>query len=78
MGLMSEFVVTVDFDRPGTAGETIDISKLISKVPTAEVLAGDPACSVQVRVAPQYTERLKSAVAGLCLVDGYTDLDLYE
>ena len=73
-------MVTVDFDRIAAgkaASPDINILKLLAKVPTAEVLSGDPMVALRVRVDAKQQKKLRAAVQGFCIVDEYADLDLY-
>jgi hypothetical protein len=72
--------ITVDFRRARAQGyrtDDIDIVSLVGTVPSAIVLAGDRGISMQVRVAERDQARLRDAVQSLCIVEDYTDLDLY-
>jgi hypothetical protein len=75
-----DFQVTVDFRRARAEGyrtDNIDITSLVGAVPSAIVLAGDPQIAMQVRIAERDQARLRDAVQSLCIVEDYSDLDLY-
>jgi len=77
---MKELRITVDFGKlrsTGRAGQPVDIAALISAVPTAEIMAGDPGISVQVRVHERDHNRVIAAVRDYCIVRDYVDLHLY-
>jgi hypothetical protein len=71
----SDFLVTVDFDR--ASGEAVDIRRLVDAVPTARVVSGNPRVSVRVSVDDKQRDRLFSAIRSYCVVDRYSDLDLF-
>jgi len=78
---MKDFQVTVDFRGARTRGKStagIDIASLVgAAAPSAVVLAGDPTISVQVRVAEREQAQLRAAVKEFCIVEDYSELDLY-
>jgi hypothetical protein len=71
----SDFLVTVDFDR--VSNETVDIGELVTAVPTARIVSGNPSISVHVVVDDKESERLFTAVRRYCIMDSYSDLDLF-
>ena len=77
---MKELQITVDFGKARSkerAGTRVDIAALLSDIPTAEIMAGDPRVSLQVRIDEQDHNRLIAAVGDYCIVEDYVDLDLY-
>jgi hypothetical protein len=76
---MKEFQVTVDFHKARSRGEVavVEIASLIETISSARVLAGDPNISVQVGVDEKQQALLLAAVKEFCLVEEYSDLELY-
>jgi hypothetical protein len=73
-----DLLVSVDFDKvPYKKGNQVDIGALVADVPTATVVDGDPHTAVRIRVDERRTRQLQAAVAALCTVDVYADLDIY-
>lgn len=75
-----DIVVTVDFERVRASeggAAPFDLTSLVKKIPSAQVVSGDPTISVQVRVADAYLNHLRSALAPYCVFDEYSELDLY-
>jgi hypothetical protein len=75
-----DFQVTIDFRRARAQGyrtDDIDIASLLGAVQSALVLAGDRRISIQVRIAERDQGQLRDAVQSMCIVEDYTDLDLY-
>jgi len=77
---MKEFQVTVDFGKMRSrkpSGSAVDIVSLVKAVPSARVVAGDPAISVQVSVDERQQAMLWAAVGDFCVVEDYSDIELY-
>jgi hypothetical protein len=73
-----DLLVAVDYDKvPYKTGSPVDIGALVAGIPTAKVVAGDPYSAVRIRVDQRRTGQLQAAVAAVCTVDRYADLDLY-
>lgn len=59
-------------------GTRYDIEKMISDVPSATVVSGNPAVSVQIRVADKDIDRLRQSVGASCTIDQTTEFELFK
>jgi hypothetical protein len=77
---MKELQVTVDFGKMRArkpSASAVDIVLLVKAVPSARVLAGDRFTSVQVQIDERQEAMLWAAVGDFCVVEDYSDLELY-
>ncbi|WP_439366199.1 hypothetical protein ACNJYD_10075 [Bradyrhizobium sp. DASA03005] len=59
-------------------GQQVDIRELVSKVPSLNILAGDPNTALSVEVEHRYAGALRRSVEGVCTVGEDTDFDLLD
>ncbi|MET4312775.1 MULTISPECIES: hypothetical protein [Bradyrhizobium] len=45
-----------------------DIGEMVKSIPSLTIVSGDPSIAVSVEIDDRYTERLRTAVNGLCTV----------
>ena len=64
--------------KAARTGERYNIMEMISDVPSAKVVSGNPAVSVQVRVADQDIDRLRQSVGTMCTIDRKTEFELFK
>jgi hypothetical protein len=75
-----QFVVTLNKAKmleAARSGSRPDLRSLIESVPSATVVSGNPAVSVEVEVAPEHVDELRDTVRSMCTIGPYIELDLY-
>jgi len=69
-------LITLNLDqmrRRAARKRTVDIGRLISRIPTINVISGNPKMSLCVQVDEKHEGELRSAVESKCTVSSYKE-----
>lgn len=78
---MMDLQITVCSDRAEAVrcgGSPVNIAELLSRVPTAGIVEGDPTVSVRVKINEEHRGLLLEAVKDVCVVNDFAYLELYD
>jgi hypothetical protein len=64
----------VDFEK---VHGKLDLRELLSGVPSAQIISGNPCVSVQVSIDARERDHLFEAVRSYCVVDDYAEMALF-